>query len=291
MLYDCEYRTHFIPQRVINETGSVPVLLRTVQGTQLMRFEGEQTLLRIYLRKTDRSGWPNTSYSLLKRALSQKLAGATLMPGICGLDVTGHLLEPHWWSLVRLVPVIVEIFDSPRSIGAFLRSVEEIVQEGLVSLERAHVLVHRRREDKAQPVERHLEVPGAPGPFANLPSPEEFPIMNQSEPGQLLRIFIDNSDQWGKERLYKAILHKAHELGLTWAAVLRPEMGFGARHRFHSGQGEYVADQPMLVEIVDATEKIESLLPFLNEAVGEGLITIEGVRLLRMMKGQANSVK
>jgi PII-like signaling protein len=251
-----------------------------------MRFEGEQTLLRVYMRSTDRSGWPNTADALLDRALSQKLAGATLSPGICGLDVTGHLLEPHWWSLVRPVPVIVEIFDSPRSIGAFLPSVAEIVHEGLATLERAHVLVHRRRDDPSGPVGRRVEVPAAPQPFANLPSPEEFPIMKQSEEGQLLRIFVDNSDQLGNERLYKAILHKAHELGLTWAAVLRPETGFGAHQRFHSTRGEYVMDQPILVEIVDTAAKIQSLLPFLDEAVGEGLITIEGVRLFRYRQNQ-----
>lgn len=254
-----------------------------------MQFEGEQTLLRVYLRNTDRSGWPNTSDALLNRAISMKLAGATLSPGICGLDVTGQLLEPHWWSLVRPVPVIVEFFDSPHSIGTFLASVEEIVHERLATLERAHVLIHRRREDKKDQAGKHHVVPAAPSPFANLPSPEEFPIMKQSEEGQLLRIFIDNSDQWGNERLYKAILHKAHELGMTWAAVMRPETGFGAHHRFHSTHGEYVIDQPILVEIVDATVKIQSLLPFLDEAIGEGLITIEGVRLLRLTKDRAQS--
>jgi PII-like signaling protein len=248
----------------------------------VMRFEGEQTLLRVYLRNTDRSGWHNTADAILNRALAQSLAGATLCPGICGLDVTGHLVEPHWWSLVRLVPVIVEIFDSPRSIGEFLPTLNEIVHEGLATLERAHVLVHRGRDNRASPMTRYLEMPFLPSPFVNLPSPEEFPIMQQSEEGQLLRIFIDNSDTWGEERLYKAIVHKAHEFGLTWAAVFRPESGFGAHHRFHSMRGEYVIDQPILVEIVDSSEKIQSLLPFLNEAVGEGLITLEGVRLLRL---------
>jgi len=246
-----------------------------------MQFEGEQTLLRIYVRNTDRAGWSNTADALLDQAYLQQLAGATISPGICGLDVAGHLLEPHWWSLVRPVPLIVEIFDSPQSIGRFLSTVDDIVEEGLATLERAHVLVRRKRDD---PKSKPLEVPNAPGPFANLPSPEEFPIMKRSEEGQLLRIFVDNSDQWGNDHLYKAILHKAHELGLTWAAVFRPESGFGTHHRFHaSGGSEYVIEQPILIEIVDSGEKIQSLLPFLDEAVGEGLITIEGVRLMRFM--------
>jgi PII-like signaling protein len=106
--------------------------------------------------------------------------------------------------------------------------------------------------------------------------------MKRSEEGQLLRIFVDNSDRWGNDHLYKAILHKAHELGLTWAAVFRPESGFGAHHRFHSSSGsDYVIDQPILIEIVDSGEKIQGLMAFLDDAVGEGLVTIEGVRLMR----------
>jgi uncharacterized protein len=255
-----------------------------------VRFEGEQTLLRIYVRNTDRSGWSNTTDALLGCALKQRLAGATVSPGICGLDASGQLLEPHWWSLVRPVPAIVEIFDSPRAIGAFLSSVDDIVDEGLATLERAHVLVHRKRSDPKEQVGQRLEVPAAPSSFANLPSPEEFPIMKRSEEGQLLRIFIDNSDLLGKERLYKAIVHKAHQLGLTWAAVLRPESGFGAHHRFHSSVGsEYVSEQPILIELVDTSEKIQSLLPYVDEVVAEGLITIEGVRLIRFLPDRSQS--
>jgi uncharacterized protein len=248
-----------------------------------MRFEGEQTLLRVYVRNTDRSGWSNTTDALMHRALASKLAGATLSPGVCGLDTAGRLLEPHWWSLVRPVPVVVELFDDPKKIGAFLSVVDEVVVEGLATLERAHVLAQRRRDD-TRPA--GLAVPAAPGPFANLPAPEEFPIMNRTEEGQLLRIFIDNSDQCGDERLYKIILRKAHDLGLTWAAVLRPEAGFGTHRRFHSTRGEFVLDEPILIEIVDSAEKIQGLLPFLDEAVSEGLITIEGVRLLRLAAGR-----
>jgi len=110
--------------------------------------------------------------------------------------------------------------------------------------------------------------------------------MKRSEEGQLLSIFIDSSDELENERLYKAILHKAHVRGLTWAAVLRPEAGLGAHHRFHLVHGEYVIEQPILIEIVDTAERIRSFLPFLDDVVGEGLITIEGVQILRCTPDQ-----
>ncbi len=64
--------------------------------------------------------------------------------GICGLDVTGKLLDSSNWSIVEHVPVIVEFIDRAAKIGAFLLVVERLVPEGLATLERAHVLLYRR---------------------------------------------------------------------------------------------------------------------------------------------------
>src|SRR5262245_58152959 len=107
-----------------------------------MKLEGEQTLLRVYLRNTDKHGWfsPPAADVLVQRARRDGMAGATVLRGICGLDVRGHLLETGTWSLVEHVPVIVEIVDSPPAIGRFLSAVGEVVLEGLATLERAHVL-------------------------------------------------------------------------------------------------------------------------------------------------------
>jgi uncharacterized protein len=250
-----------------------------------MKFEGEQTLLRVHLRSTDRAGWSLAADTLLTRALRRRLSGATALEGFFGLDCTGRLLEERWWSLVRRRPVVLEFFDGPRAIGAFLADVAAVVREGLATLERAHVLLHRRRDQTADGG-RRFDIPAPPGPFANLPAPEEFPIMKQTTEGQLLRVFIDDGDRLGGEPLYRVIVRKAQELGLAGATVLRAPMGFGAHRRLHSAHfPDYLADLPVVVEIVDATEKIRDFLPFLDEAVPEGLVTIEGVRILRFRRG------
>src|SRR2546426_12530893 len=105
--------------------------------------------------------------------------------------------------------------------------------------------------------------------------------MKIPEQGKLLRIFIGESDRWHHQPLYEAIVLKARELGLAGATVLRGPMGFGANSRLHTTRIlELSADLPIVIEIVDEPAKIESLLPFLDEAVAEGLITIEDVRVL-----------
>ena len=135
-----------------------------------MKLEGEQTLLRVYLRNTDKYGWSSADDTLVGRAKTKKLAGATVLRGIMGLDVTGQMLESGSWSLVEHVPLIVEIVDHPHNIGAFLVDVDEILPEGLATLERAHVLVYRHNRAAADKAAMRLEIPGPVTPLSTLPS-------------------------------------------------------------------------------------------------------------------------
>ena len=106
--------------------------------------------------------------------------------------------------------------------------------------------------------------------------------MKIPEQGCLLRIFIGESDQWHGKPLYEAIVLKARELHLAGATVLRGPMGFGAHSRMHTAKVLRLSqDLPIVVEIVDAEEKIEMLLPHLDEMVEEGLITMEKVRVIK----------
>lgn len=100
--------------------------------------------------------------------------------------------------------------------------------------------------------------------------------------GYLLRIFIGESDHWQGTPLYEAIVLKARELHLAGATVLRGPMGFGANSRMHTAKLLRLSeDLPMIVEIVDAKEKIDAFMPYIDEMVQEGLVTIEPVEVIK----------
>lgn len=257
-----------------------------------MRMEGELTLLRVCLRNTDKHGWFSApaAEELVERARQAKLSGATVLRGFFGLDVNGKLLDSSAWSLVEHVPVVVEIVDTAEAVARFLAVVGQVIPEGLVTLERAHVLLYRhmRGEGGRSPLPSAL--PGPVPDLSTVPSPEEFPEMQLSEDGQLLRVFIGESDEWQGTPLYRAIVLKAKELGLAGATVLRGPMGFGANSRLHTTNLlELSTDLPIIVEVVDTAAKVESLLPFLDEVVHEGMITIEAVRVLRYRHNEGKS--
>ncbi len=101
--------------------------------------------------------------------------------------------------------------------------------------------------------------------------------MHLPEEGYLLRIFIGESDRHEGKALYEWLVLKAREQGLAGATVLRGMMGFGANTRvIHTFKIEQLSeDLPMVVEIVDAKEKLESFLEAIDEHLPAGLVTLE----------------
>ena len=99
--------------------------------------------------------------------------------------------------------------------------------------------------------------------------------------GLLLRIYIGEQDKWHHTPLYEAIVLKARELGLAGATVLRGPMGFGAHSHLHTAKILRLSeDLPVLIEIVDTEDKINAFLPELDQMVGDGLVTLEKVRII-----------
>ncbi len=105
--------------------------------------------------------------------------------------------------------------------------------------------------------------------------------MKLPEEGTLLRIFIGEKDLHHGKSLYEAIVLKARELNLAGATVLRGIMGFGADSRLHTMKVLRLSeDMPIIIEIVDTEEKISTIMPFIDESVQEGLVTMEKVRVI-----------
>ena len=111
--------------------------------------------------------------------------------------------------------------------------------------------------------------------------------MHIPEDAVLLRIFLGENDRWHHGPLYEAIVLKAREMHLAGATVLRGPMGFGRASRLHTAKILRLSeDLPLVIEIVDSEEKINSLLPYIDEMVSEGLVTLEKVRVIQYRAGE-----
>jgi len=98
----------------------------------------------------------------------------------------------------------------------------------------------------------------------------------------LLRIFIGENDRFEGAPLHEAIVLKARESHLAGATVLRGPIGYGMSSRLHTAKILRLSeDLPLVIEIVDSEEKINSFLPTLNDMMSSGLVTLEKVQVLQ----------
>ena len=106
--------------------------------------------------------------------------------------------------------------------------------------------------------------------------------MKIPQDGKLLRIFIGEQDRWQGVPLYEAIVLLARKEKMAGATVMKGCMGFGAKSHMHTAKILRLSeDLPMVIELVDTEENLNKLLPFLDEVVEEGLITLEKVRVIK----------
>jgi len=114
--------------------------------------------------------------------------------------------------------------------------------------------------------------------------------MGGSNQGKLLRIFIGESDRHGGMALFEWIVREARKQGLAGATVLRGLEGFGARSRLHTAKIlRLSSDLPVVIEIVDKEDKIEAFLPHIDDAITEGLATVEKVEVRFYRSGEGGS--
>jgi PII-like signaling protein len=101
---------------------------------------------------------------------------------------------------------------------------------------------------------------------------------------KLVVVYINSTDQWHGRPLYAAIVQACQENGIAGATVLRCTEGYGAHHHLHTSRLlELSEDLPVRIEIIDVRERIEPFLSVLQGMVGEGLITVSDVHILRKL--------
>jgi uncharacterized protein len=115
--------------------------------------------------------------------------------------------------------------------------------------------------------------------------------MELKKEAQLLRIFLGEADKFQHTALYEVIVREARRLGLAGATVMRGVMGFGPTSRIRTDRIlDLSTDLPLIVEIVDAEQKINEFLPVLHdlfESAGcGGLVTLEKATVIRYLHGR-----
>jgi PII-like signaling protein len=245
-----------------------------------MKTDTEQVLCRFQLPSVVKHGVTPLYRWIVDVARKEGMQGATVLEGLYGLGPGGDVLEERTWHLVQHLPVVVEVVDTAERIERLLARVEPVFPEGVITLERAQVLLYRAGGRETTRPLAGASVLGT----VETSAARGVRTMTLPEDGVLLRIFIGESDlEPGTGRpLYEGLVRRAREARLAGATVLRGTMGFGRHSRVHTAKlFDLSGDLPIVIEVVDAETKIDAFLPTVDELVTEGLVTLEAVRIVK----------
>jgi PII-like signaling protein len=102
---------------------------------------------------------------------------------------------------------------------------------------------------------------------------------------RLVTVYVNSTDQWHGRPLYSAIVEMCRDRGIAGATVIRCTEGYGAGGRLHSTRLlELSEDLPVRIEIVDVPERIDPFLASLGEMIGEGLVTVTPIHILKYLR-------
>ncbi|APW62973.1 DUF190 domain-containing protein [Paludisphaera borealis] len=98
----------------------------------------------------------------------------------------------------------------------------------------------------------------------------------------LLHVYLNASRRWRGQPLYRAAVETARALPVAGASVFLVDLSFGAHHRLRDAKNEYsFVDIPVVMEVVDAPDRVDALVAGLATMVVDGLVTVEPVRVVR----------
>ena len=96
-----------------------------------------------------------------------------------------------------------------------------------------------------------------------------------------LTIYIGDSDKHGRKPVHLAIIELLHEEGISGATVVHGIEGYGGHKQIHTARIlDLSGDLPVVITAVDLPEKIEAVIPKLDEMIGEGLVATEEVQIV-----------
>lgn len=110
-----------------------------------MKLEGTGLLVRIYLGESDRWHGRPLYQAIVERMRERGMAGTTVLRGIEGFGAQQHLHSTRILSLSEDLPILVEVVDTEEKVRAVLPELDEMLDDGLITIEKVEVVTYRAR--------------------------------------------------------------------------------------------------------------------------------------------------
>lgn len=231
---------------------------------------GPAKKLTVYVDETDKFHGRPVYEVLLDIFFKKKIIGVSVFRGIAGYGTDGIFHTAKMLELSTSMPVKIEVVDSEDMINKVLPDIYHVVEKGLVEVADTNVVKCCAKapatEEKRR--EEHMKLEGK---------------------AKMLRIIISEDDKWEGEPLYEAIVKRLIMNDIAGATVYKAIAGYGPHKRYHKKKTLAVhGELPILITVMDTEENITKVIPILDELVGEGIVVLSNVDVIKYTHRDVN---
>ncbi len=224
--------------------------------------KGPAKKLTVYVDEMDKFHGKPVYEVLLDIFFKKKIMGVSVFRGIAGYGSDGVFHSSKMLELSTSMPVKVEVVETEEMINKVLPDIYHVVEKGMVEVTDTNVVkCCPKAEEKQKEKGEHMKLEGK---------------------AKMLRIIISEDDKWEGEPLYEAIVKRLIMIDIAGATVYKAIAGYGPHHRYHKKKTLTVhGELPILITVMDSEEKINKVIPMLDELVGEGIVVLSDVNVIK----------
>ena len=223
---------------------------------------GKAMKVTIYLSEGSTHHGIPTYSSILDFLFYRGVAGATVLKGIAGFGADHHIHTASTVELSDHLPLMIEFIESQEKVNELLGKLEEMCGSGMIEIQETVVAKPARvsKQKKVTPPE-HLKIEGK---------------------ARMMRIYVSEADRWKDKPLHLALVEAMRVNDIAGVTVYRGILGYGAHGRVHKDNALHTShDASIMLSVIDREEKLQSLLPIVEQMVEEGLVVLSDVDIIK----------
>ena len=183
-----------------------------------------------------------------------RVSGATVTRGIAGFGADRHLHSADMLAASENLPIQIDFVEAPAKVQEILPKIRDMIGDGMIAVQPTEVFFSAPPADAAPHIPGHAALRG---------------------PGKMMRIYVGDKDRWRDRPLYEALVESLRAHDMAGVTVFRGIAGFGPQRQ---ARGHNL---PVMLSVVETEERIHAYLPLLEEMLGEGLVVLSDVEVIK----------
>lgn len=220
---------------------------------------GKALKVSIYVSEGARHHGAATETNILDFLFYRGVAGATVLRGVAGFGADHRIHSSSFVELSDRLPVKIEFIETREKVDELMGKLAELAGSGMIEVQETTIV------KPAQAIKSVAQT--------------ELPHRKVSGKAKLLRIYIDEADQWDNKPLHEAMLEALRANEIAGVTVYKGISGYGTHRKLHESS-PLSHDAPLMLSVIDSEDHIFGFMPVLEKMVKEGMAVLSDVDII-----------